>query len=178
MRGGVVGAVLRELSGFDKFRIEIAYPGPKVELRILNGGQGWNQSGTGPLPMHGAMRLQAARLSLPQLLVARRNGRNDVGPLKGRDGADLRRLHLPLDPGLSLFIDADLETGLVKRSIGVIMVNGQAIEFISEYADFKVWEGIMLPGREKQYAMGQYIGYTMIDLVEFPQELMNERFQP
>ena len=178
MRGGAVGTVVREIDGPGRLRVEITYPGRVTELRILNGADGWNQRGPVPGPMHGAMRLQAARISLPRLLDARRGELRDAGASTGSDGIVVRRLELPLGQGLSLFVDIAVDSWLIRRSTGTVAVNGQSVAFVSEYADYRDWGGVLLPSREDQYAMGQYIGYTEIDRIEFRESLPPEQFRP
>ena len=88
--GGAVGMVLRDLDGPDRLRIEIGYPAA----------------------MLGAMRLRAARPSIPFLLATRRGEAIEEASLEGQDGAVLRR---PLASGLPLVVDVEAESSFHRR---------------------------------------------------------------
>ena len=177
-RHGKPGAFIRVLQGSDKLRVEIAYPGEATEVRVLDGKKGWTKGTEATGPMAAAMRLQAARVALPGILLENKAQVMDQGMTKGPDGTDVRVLELPLGPHSVLFVGVDEATGLIHFSSGVMVFGGQRMDFATVYSDFKEWNGRLFAAREEQYAMGQHTGYNLIDKVELLDSVGPETFKP
>lgn len=178
-RGGVTATLTRVFQRPDKLRVEIAFPGEQVEVRILNGTRGWRRNSEISGPMYNAMLLQAARIALPLLLVEKMANLKDLGTEAGPGGALFRVLQLPLRSDLALFVLIDVETGRIRHSRGSLYADERPImEFATTYADFRSWNGILVAGREEQYAMGRHVGHTLIEKVEILASMTPEYFHP
>ncbi|MDH3595709.1 MAG: hypothetical protein OEU09_13115 [Rhodospirillales bacterium] len=178
-RGGATATLTRVFQRPDKLRVEIAFPGEQVEVRILNGTQGWRRNSEISGPMYKAMLLQAARIAMPLLLLEEMANLKDLGTEAGPGGALFRVLQLPLRSDLALFVLIDVETGRIRHSRGSLYADERPImEFATTYANFQSWNGILVAGREEQYAMGRHVGHTRIEKVEVLASVAPEDFRP
>jgi hypothetical protein len=179
LKRGATAATTRVFQRPDKLRITIAFPGERVEVRILNGPRAWRRNAEVSGPLHGAMLLQAARLALPLILLEERAKLKDLGAEIGPDGGQFRVLELRLRTDLTLFVVVDVETGRIRHSRGVISAGDRPVmKFATTYADFRSWNGILVAGREEQYAMGRHVGHTLIEKVEILDSVNPEDFRP
>ena len=165
-RRGQTGNVTREVSWPDYLRIEIAFENGQRETRLMLGEEGWRDGAAAPGPMISAMRLQAARLSLPMILWWERERLTDLGPARREDGIEVRRLRIGLADDLALFVEIEAGSGRVLRSAGVMRMGGAEMSFGAVYSDFRPFSGVRWPAREDQSAMGQAIGWTVIEQLE------------
>lgn len=178
-RGGAVARIVRVLEPPGRLRVEIAYPGEAPEIRVLDGDKGWSGGAKASSPMRAAMRLQAARLAFPFLLPAERDRLIDHGTRTGSDGIPVRVLELPIGRHMAVLVAADLETGRIVRSRGVLSMGGaEAMDFATAYYEFRTWDGILFAAREEQYAMGTYTGRTVIEEVQVLEEVPPGSFRP
>ncbi len=178
MRGGRVGALTRLYERPGRLRVEVGYPGEEPEIRVLDGARGWRRGAEvqGP-PLH-AMVLQAARLSLPLLLAERRAQLVDGGMVT-RGEKRLRAVTVPLGRGLSLSAEIDPDSGRILRSTGALEGGpGGRIEFVTTYHDFRKVNGVLIPFREGNFAMGEQTGETVLEKVELLRSLPAETFRP
>ena len=74
------------------------------------------------------MKLQAARLELPMLLVTKRATLKDLGT---KD--DIRAIGIPLSETLALTVNVDAKTSRILRSTG----KASGLEFVVDYSDFR-----------------------------------------
>jgi hypothetical protein len=136
----------------DKLTIEIVYPTSK-ETRIVDGDHGTQNgkeaSGTGLA----GMRLQAARLALPALLIDRR------ADVKVREG---NVLEVAIAPAMTVTMEIDPKTNRVLRSVG----KAEGIEFATTYGDFKSVNGLLFPFSEENFANGTKTATTTLTKVE------------
>lgn len=179
MQGGQAGRLLRTFERPRKLRVEIAYPGQEPEVRVLDGARGWRNgievSGT---PRWAAMALQAARLDLPRLLVEKRLELVDAGAVK-RGFHRLRAVMLPLGGGMTLTVEIDPKTGRILRSSGKVDAGpGMALEFATDYSDFRRVDGALVPFREANFAQGQRTGDTVLERVELLRDAPQGSFRP
>ena len=178
-RGGATGEFVRTFQGADRLRMEIAYPHEEAEIRVLDGEKGWQMGLEVDGAMHGAMRLQAARLALPRVLLERISELGDGGTATGPNNVEMRVLQLPLDEQTVLLVGVDGRSGRIVATRGIIQIGQhQAMEFGTTYGDFKEWQGRLIAGKEEQYAMGQYTSTTYIDTVEILESVDPTTFQP
>lgn len=179
MQGGQTGRLRRTFERPGKLRVEIAYPGQEPEVRVLDGARGWRNgievSGT---PRWAAMVLQAARLDLPRLLAEKRLELVDAGAVK-RGGQRLRAALLPLGGGMTLTVELDPKTGRILRSSGKVDAGpGMALEFATDYSDFRRVDGALVPFREANFAQGQRTGDTVLERVELLRDAPQGSFRP
>ncbi len=178
LRGGAKGRIVRTFQAPDRLRVEIVYPGEAPEMRVLDGDRGWQQGQEAPPALVDAMRLQAARLALPLLLRDAGRQVKDLGTTSAQDGRSVRSLGLALAGGLALFVDIEVPGYRILSSRGLMRRAGTAMEFGAVYHDFRRLSGVLVPGREEQHAMGQHIGYTVIEKNEILHDLDPASFRP
>ncbi|ABC83173.1 hypothetical protein [Anaeromyxobacter dehalogenans] len=173
---GQPGRITRVYQRSGKLRVEIAFPGAPVEVRVLDGGRGWRfgEEVGGPFLM--SMILQAARLDLPALLAAWENKVEDRGAWEA-DGATLRVLALEVAPGVVVEAGIDPATGRILRSRGASR-GGAPVEFVTTYSDFRTVDGVLVAFREGNWANGQTTGETVLEKVELPARIDPAAFRP
>ena len=146
------GEVTRLWTRPDKLTIEIVYPTSK-ETRIVDGDRG-TQNGKEASGMGlAAMRLQAARLALPALLIDRR------ADVKVRDG---HMLEVAIAPAMTVTMEIDPKTNRVLRSVS----KAEWIEFATTYSDFKSVDGLLFPFSEENFANGTKTATTTLTKIE------------
>lgn len=165
MRKGGTGMMVRTFSGPQKLRVEIEYPGEPVEVRVVDGEQGWRGGNAVQGPPLFAMVLQAARLSLPQLLVQHRKSLRDGGVVE-REGMKLRAIEVPLGGSMVVTALVQPETGYIVQSSGRADGGPMPIEFGSSFSDFRKVQGLLVPFTERTVAMGQFTGVTTLEKIE------------
>jgi hypothetical protein len=173
---GAPGRLHRVYQRSGKLRVEIAYPGEPIEIRVLDGGRGWRFGEEVSGPPLVAMILQAARLDLPALLAAWESKVQDLGSVE-HEGKTLRVLALEVAPSVVVEAGIDPETGKILRSRGV--GHGQMpLEFVTTYSDFRKVDGVLVAFREGNWANGRSTGETVLEKVELPAEIPASTFQP
>lgn len=140
----------------DKLRIEIVYPTDK-EVRVVDGDHGTRNDKEVTGGSLDAMKLQAARLALPYLLVEKRAALHDLGT---KD--DVRTIEIPLSASLTLTLSIDTKTSHILRSSG----KASGLEFIVDYSDFRRVGGLLFPFAEAGTAQGMPTANTKIDTIE------------
>lgn len=170
------GPVERWWQAPDRFRIEIRYPGA-TESRLLNGAEAWQQGQPASMAFHGALVLQAARMALPWRLRDNVARVTDLGATASA-GKPVRSLQWQVREGIRLIVEIDPATKLILRSRGILMINNASMEFATGYEDYKSIDGRMVAMTERHFAMGQYIGSTTLEGVEFPAVLPGPTFSP
>lgn len=164
------GPVERWWQAPDQFRIDIRYAEGE-ELRLLRGAEAWQQGQLGSAPFRLALMLQAARVALPWRLQENAAKVSDRGTVKDASGATLRVLEWALPEGLSLVVEVDPTTRLLVRSRGILVLGGSTMEFATAYSGYKRLNGRLVATIEQHYAMGQFIGTTTLDEIEYPAAL-------
>ena len=179
-RGETVGRVTRTLGGPENFLIEISYPEEPTEIRLLAGAKALRDGAEASGPLADAMRLQAARIALPYLLVSRRSNFRSAGMEEGKGlaGGRVHYLELDLADSLTLRVGVDEATGLIASTRGRMSMQGQHMDFTTAYSDHREFDGVVLATRENQFAMGRPIGRTEIEQVLFPDKVPAVFFAP
>lgn len=170
------GPVERWWQAPDQFRIDIRYPEGE-EFRLLRGAEAWQQGQPGSAPFRLALMLQATRVALPWRLLENATKVSDRGTAKDATGATLRVLEWALPEGLSLVVEVDPATRLLVRSRGILVLGGSTMEFATAYSGYKRLNGRLVATVEQHYAMGQFIGTTTLDEVEYPATLPAATFE-
>jgi hypothetical protein len=146
------GKLTRDWQRPDKLRVEIVYP-TSTEVRVVDGDHG-TQNGKDATGMGlDAMRLQAARLSLPELLIEKRETLRQMGD---------RVIEIPLAPSMTLTVEVDPETGHIIKSTG----KASGIEFSTSYTDFRNVDGLLFAFREENSAAGMKTGTNQLAKIE------------
>jgi hypothetical protein len=146
------GNVTRLWTRPDKLTFEVVYPTSK-ETRIVDGDHG-TQNGQAASGMGlAAMRLQAARLAIPALLLDRR------AEVKVRDG---NVLEVAIAPGLTLTMDVDAKTKRVTRSVS----KAEGMDFATNYGDFRSVDGLLFAFSEENFAGETKTATTTLTKIE------------
>jgi hypothetical protein len=149
------GKLTRTWAGPGKLTVEIAYP-TETEVRIVDGDHGTRNGKDVTGPSLDAMKLQAARLELPMLLVSKRAALKDLGT---KDG--IRAIEIPLSETLTLMLNIDPKTWHILRSTG----KASGLEFVVDYSDFRRVNGLLFPFAEAGMAMGMPTANTKFDSI-------------
>ncbi|HMC21556.1 MAG TPA: hypothetical protein VKL19_06895 [Thermoanaerobaculia bacterium] len=145
------GALTREWQRPDKLRVEIVYP-TNTEIRIVNGDHG-TQNGKEATGMGlDAMRLQAARLVAPLLLLEKKSSLHATG----------NSIEIALSPSMTLTLEIDPQSGHIVRSTS----KTSGTEFSTDYSDFRIVDGLLFALREENTAGGTKTGTNEISKVE------------
>ncbi len=171
------GPVERWWQAPDRFRIEIGYPGA-TESRLLRGTDAWQQGQPATAALHGALVLQAARMALPWRLQENAQRVIDLGIPAGGTAKSVRTLEWTVQEGIKLIVEIDPENRLILRSRGILTINDASMEFATGYEDYRLVAGRKVAMIERHFAMGQYIGSTTLESVEFPAVLPAPTFNP
>lgn len=146
------GKLTREWQRPDKLRVEIVYP-TNTEVRAVEGEHG-TQNGKEASGMGlDAMRLQAARLALPELLFEKRKALRDLGG---------NSIEIPISSSMTVVVDIDPETGRIIKSTG----KAKDLEFSTAYSDFRNVDGLLFAFREENSAQGTKTGTNQITKIE------------
>ena len=157
------GELLRELARPSKLRVEIRYPSVS-EVRVVDGRRGTRDGEEAHGPALDAMILQAARIDIPAILIARRDAVQE-GPRGRYNDAEVRTLLVDLGDGLSLKLDVDPETCRVVHSAGIM----PSMQFETEYGDFRKIDGRLFAFHETNIAGTTRTGETFLHNVVIEQ---------
>ncbi|HUL59842.1 MAG TPA: hypothetical protein VLU43_11230 [Anaeromyxobacteraceae bacterium] len=174
---GATGRLLRVYQRPGRLRVEIAFPGDRPEVRVLDGGRGWRWGEPSSGPQLVAMILQAARLDLPAMLQAWRARVTEHGTWQ-HDGKALRVLAVPVAPGVEVEAGIDPVTGRILRSRGSGQDPAFPLEFVTTYSDFRTVDGVLVAFREGNWANGAATGETVLERVEVQPQVDEGAFRP
>jgi len=143
------GNDLRSIDLPEKLQIELSYPNSS-ETRILFGNQGLKiYNDTKQVKAEGpgldAMRLQRMRLYNP-LLLEEKASEIKVSEAGGRYILTLS------EQGLTTDYHVNKQSHLIEIVVGTLQMGGMPMQFRTEYHDFKMEAGVILPHREIKYA--------------------------
>jgi outer membrane lipoprotein-sorting protein len=150
------GKVTRFWQKPDKLRFDVTYPTER-EVRIVDGDHGTRNDKEVTGGSLDAMKLQAARLALPLLLVEKRASLHD---LDTKDG--VRTIEIPLSASLTLTVTIDTKTSHILRSTG----KASGLEFVVDYSDFRRVNGLLFPFAEAGMAQGMPTANTKLEAIE------------
>jgi outer membrane lipoprotein-sorting protein len=150
------GKVIRFWQKPDKLRFDVTYP-TDHEVRVVDGDHGTRNDKEVTGGSLDAMKLQAARLALPLLLVDKRSTLKDLGT---KDG--VRTIEIPLSASLTLTVTIDQKTWHILRSAG----KAGELEFVVDYSDFRRVGGLLFPFAEAGMAQGMPTANTKLDAIE------------
>ncbi len=147
------GKLTRDWQRPDKLRVDIVYPA-NTEVRIVDGDHGTQNGKDASGIGLDAMRLQAARLALPQLLIEKRQ------TLRLLENGNV--IEILLTPSMTLTVEVDPATGHIVRSTG----KATGIEFSTSYSDFRSADSLLFAFREENSAGGTKTGTNQITAIQ------------
>lgn len=166
-RGGPVVTV-RTFERPGRLRVVIHYP-QQIELRILDGGQGWRGDQRGVVPVSGpllaSMQLQAARAAIPWILDEHRTEARPAPAITVK-GYRYEGVEIPLGEGLTLRAYVDSATHYVVKTEALLVTPAMRTGFETMYGEFRVVDGVVFPFWEENFASGAHTGSTTFDSIE------------
>ena len=176
-------ALMRNQQGTDKrsirlagqLRVELIYP-DKLETRVLDGETAFAVFGDGdPAPasnmQKGAMRLQLMRFYSPLTL----RERIDSLSLSQGDG----HVVLSLTEGaLQTDYVVSTETWHIVKTVGRLAINGAAMQFVTEYSEFSMVDGVLVPHRENKFVGGMNTAVLRLKRIDLDAHLDDDEFAP
>lgn len=175
MMGKRHGKDIRSVRSPSQLRVDLIYP-EKSETRILNGEIGQTIFNTAaPKNVTGmqldAMRLQLMRLYSPLMLRSKIDSMSLV-----EDGQNLA-LSLS-ESGVHVFYLVNKENWRIEKVAGTLMTNGREVQFLTEYSDFKVVEGVLVHHKENKFASGFNTAKLQLRTIKFDASLDDALFKP
>lgn len=174
------GSYVRYFERGMMLRVNIMYT-RSTEERILNGTRGYESSGRGFSQVTGArylaMLYQYKQLDLPYGLLKDENkltyeGEADVNGIRTR----VLGLQSPEGPPMKVYVDA--ERYLIIKVSGIFEMGPTTMVLSAEFSDFRETGGTMMPYRITNYAGGQKIAETTIELCEVNGSIDENLFMP
>lgn len=154
------GTAIRTWMRDSRLRIEIHYAS-RGELRVLDGDKGTHNGEEVTGMQLDAMKLQWARLAFPAVLVAHRAQVHDAGT---RDG--LRVIEVPLSASLKVMAAIDPKTAHIVRSASEGKMGAATMQFVTEYSDFRMANGLLFAFREENFAQGMKTADTTLGKID------------
>lgn len=152
-----------------KLRTQLDYTTSR-EDRILNGHQGWRDSGDGFAAVSGpplaAMVFQYRHLTLPLGLLDEGEKVSWAGTSQGGAVQPRLRVERPGEP--ELLVDIDPQSGLIRRVAGEFRLGGKTTELAVSYSDYLEVAGVKLPTTIVNFAGGMEIARS-----HFPRVTVN-----
>ena len=158
----------------DKLRVELGYA-DSSEVRLLSGDLGYRTSGASPAlkadgPRLDSMKLQKMRLYTPLNLLEKK----DSLTMTEEGGEALLTL---VEDGLTTVYTVNSATKRIEKVVGKVVVDGNEMEFRTEYSDFKKVEGVLMPHKEVKYAGGFNTATMTLQAVRIGEEMAPSLFE-
>lgn len=176
-------ALTRNQQGSDKrsirlpgqLKVELTYP-DKHETRILDGDTGYavfgdREPAAANTMQTGAMRLQLMRFYSP-LTLRDRSDAIEVAKEKGHLVLTLR------ENGLRADYVVDTDSWRIVKVIGTLAINGATMQFVTEYSEFAMVEGVLVHQRENKFVGGMNTAVLRLQRVTVDAALDDDDFQP
>lgn len=175
MMGNRRGVDTRSIRSPNQLRVKLDYP-DKSETRILNGATGhYVFTGAPPVQVSGmqldAMQLQMMRLYSPLML------RKKIASMSLIENGELLALSLA-ERGVHVHYLINRENWRIEKVAGVLTMNGREIQFLTEYSDFKMVEGVLVHHKENKFASGVNTALLQLRQITFDANLDDSLFTP
>ena len=159
----------------EQLKVELTYP-DKQETRILNGDTAYaifndNAPAAASAMQTSAMRLQLMRLYSPLTLRAKR----DALDLTRGDGSLTLTLR---EYGVQTDYVVDTGTWHIVKVVGRLSVNGNAMQFVTEYSEFSRVDGVLVPHRENKYVGGMNTAVLRLRRITVDTDFDDDEFEP
>ena len=173
LMGNRQGTDTRSIRAPDQLRAELSYP-QKSETRVLNGNSAFVIfEGAEPKEVSGmqrdAMRLQLMRLYSPLML------RNKINSVSLKEEGGLMALSL-VENGAHVHYMINRENWHIEKVAGSLLVKGKEIQFLTEYSDFKVIEGVLMHQKENKFAAGMNTAVLQLRKITFDAKIEDKEF--
>ena len=173
LMGNRQGTDTRSIRAPDQLRVDLSYP-KKTETRVLNGDSAFVIfEGTEPKQVSGmqrdAMRLQLMRLYSPLML------RNKIDSVSLIEEGGMMALSL-VENGVHVYYMINKENWHIEKVAGSLLMNGNEIQFLTEYSDFKTIEGVLMHQKENKFASGMNTAVLQLRKVTFDAKIEDRQF--
>ena len=173
LMGNRQGTDTRYVRAPDQLRVDLNYP-KKSETRVLNSETAFVIfEGTEPEKVSGiqrdAMRLQLMRLYSPLML------RNKIESVSLTEEGGLMALSL-VENGVHVHYMINKENWHIEKVAGSLLMNGNEIQFLTEYSDFKVIEGVLVHQKENKFAGGMNTAVLQLRKIAFDARIEDRQF--
>jgi len=180
LRRGGTAVMVRTFELPSRLRVVLHYP-QQVEVRMLDGDQGWRGDQRGMVPVTGpllaAMQLQAARAAIPWILDERRAEARAAPPISVK-GHSYEGVEITVGGGLTLRAYVDIATHYVVNVQGRLVTPGMTTVFETIYGEFRDVDGVVFPFWEENFASGVHTGSTTFEVVTRNPPLTGEWNRP
>lgn len=176
-------ALTRNQQGSDKrsvrlpeqLKVELIYP-DKQETRVLNGDSGYaifgdREPAAATAMQTSAMRLQLMRLYSPLTLRDKR----DALELSTSDGYVILTLR---EHGLQADYVVSTDTWHIGKVVGQLSMNGTAMQFVTEYSDYSMVDGVLVHHRENKYVGGTNTAVLRLQRITVDADFDDAEFEP
>lgn len=178
---GLEGKYIRYFKRQRKLRVETLYS-LTSEVRILNGSIGWRGNTGEPPPRvtgvrYLAMAYQYKQLDLPYGLLKGnyRVVRAGRGILNDKSSHVLDLLD---DEGPMLRVYIDPDTYYIVKVIAALKKGKSTAPLSAEFSDFRIVDGVPLPHKISNYAVGHKVGETVIEEYSINAPMDDRLFRP
>ena len=174
LMGNRQGTDTRYVRAPDQLRVNLSYP-QKSETRVLNGDTAFVIfEGTEPKEVSGmqrdAMRLQLMRLYSPLML------RNKIDSVSLIEEGGLLALSL-VENGVHVHYMINKENWRIEKVAGSLLMKGNEIQFLTEYSDFEVIEGVLVHQKENKFAGGVNTAVLQLRKITFDASIEDKQFK-
>lgn len=175
LMGNRHGTDTRSISAPNRLRVVLDYP-QKSETRVLNGDNAFVVFGdAAPQKVSGmqsdAMRLQLMRLYSPLML------RQKIDSVSLVEQGEFLALSL-VEYGVHVHYLINRDNWRIEKVAGSLLVNGNEIQFLTEYSDFTTIDGVLMHQKENKYAGGVNTAVLQLRKVTFDVQFDDDRFVP
>ena len=169
------GTDFRSIRAPGQLRVDLTYP-DKFETRILDNGVAHVVfKDTPPKQVSGmqrdAMQLQLMRLYSPLML------RDKIDSVSVVEQGDQLALSL-VEHGVHVYYMVNRENWRIEKVAGSLTMKGREIQFLTEYSDFAVIEGVLVHQKENKYAGGMNTAKLQLKSIIFNAVFDDRRFKP
>ena len=175
LMGNRHGTDVRRIRAPQQLRVELRYP-DKTESRIVNGDAShviYDGSPAHPArpPQSDAMRLQLMRLYSPLVL----RGKRDLLSLATEDAATIITL---FEHGVRVDYWVNPDTWRIEKVVGSLAIHGGEMQFVTEYSDFVMHEGVLVHRSENKFAGGVNTAVLSLRNITLDAQLHDADFIP
>jgi len=169
------GTDVRSIRAPHQLRVELSYP-QKKETRILNGNVGYVVFGDASPELVTNMQLDAMRLQLMRLYspLMLRNKMDSIGLT---EEGNLLALSLA-ENGVQVHYLVNKENWHIEKVAGALMMNDREFQFLTEYSDFAVVEGVLVHHKENKFAGGVNTARLQLRQISFDKRIDDSHFEP
>ena len=159
----------------EQLKVELTYP-DKQETRVLNGDSGYaifddRAPSSASAMQTSAMRLQLMRLYSPLTLRDKR----DALKYSRRGGYAVLTLR---EHGLQADYVVDTDSWHIVKVMGKLSVNGASMQFVTEYSDYSMVDGVLIHHRENKWVGGTNTAVLRLQRMTFDADFDDDEFEP